>query len=570
MPRRQPNHNHFPHTTLFFTTMLLLLLLHTVTTTTSIHPHPHPNRWQPPTPAERLLSPSLSCDFDIIHYPKQALTAAQFQRTYQHRRPVLFRNYSASFLKAQTTISQRQALMHSFGSLLVDVGRSYKIVEVAGHGDNQETLSSYMNRSRQHRQDKEFPYVFFDFQLRPNTTQVYQHAGAIVDELRTSLVLPLDDTFIDDEPSRSCDGSNAPGTCNALHRFIHYYLLVGTRHSAVDFHAHGDAWNLLVVGEKRWSVYPPGGLEAGASNYSNYQGHLHWLRHVLPKHVAHSKPFHCHQQAGDLLYLPEGNLHAVLNLGETVGLAMQTKRRTTVMDELSHELKHMHQHRPQHERASSLPQQMSNGLIAFHERIYPDPSQPQQDFLSMLYLDRSRMAYNHELYTDSIADAKKAIQLNENNIEGRLLEMLCKGKLNPALNWYVQLKRLNALYIQDKTLVLVTIAIARHFLEGFDTGQIGSHGGKQKEKTTATTLYLDVLSKLVNAVQMEEAAMRHFVYKHKSLKTLNVLSLLLEKISTMMQKHVAHRSRIAAEIEEAAGFPFAGDVEGIDRLVERW
>jgi hypothetical protein len=38
----------------------------------------------------------------------------------------------------------------------------------------------------------------------------------------------------------------------------------------------------------------------------------------------------------------------------------------------------------------------------------------------------------------------------------------------------------------------------------------------------------------------------------------------------MMQKHVAHRSRIAAEIEEAAGFPFAGDVEGIDRLVERW
>jgi hypothetical protein len=64
--------------------------------------------------------------------------------------------------------------------------------------------------------------------------------------------------------------------------------------------------------------------------------------------------------------------------------------------------------------------------------------------------------------------------------------------------------------------------------------------------------------------------MGHFVYKHKSLKTLNVLSLLLEKISTMMQKHVAHRSRIAAEIEEAAGFPFAGDVEGIDRLVERW
>ena len=64
--------------------------------------------------------------------------------------------------------------------------------------------------------------------------------------------------------------------------------------------------------------------------------------------------------------------------------------------------------------------------------------------------------------------------------------------------------------------------------------------------------------------------MSHFVYKNKSLKTLNVLSLLLEKMSIVMQKHVAHRSRIAGEIEEAAGFPFEGDVEGIDRLVERW
>lgn len=542
-----------------------MLLLHTITTTTSINHHHHPNRWQPPTPAERRLSPSLSCDFDVIHYPKQSMTATQFQRTYQHRRPVLFRNYSASFLKSQTTITQRKNLLHSFGSLLVDVGRSYKIVEVAGHGDKQETLSSYMSRSRKHRQDKEFPYVFFDFQLRPNTTQVYQHAGAIVDEFRTSLVLPLDNTFIDDEPSRSCSESNAPGSCNALHRFIHYYLLVGTRHSAVDFHAHGDAWNLLVVGEKRWSVYPPGGLEAGASNYSNYQGHLHWLRHVLPKHATQSKPFHCHQQAGDLIYLPEGNLHAVLNMGETVGLAMQTKRRTTVMDELSQEWQYMkhEQHRPQRERLPSLPQHLSNGLIAFHERIYPDPSQPQKDFLSMLYVDRARMEYKHELYTKSIADAKKASSLNENNIEARLIVVLCKGKLNSTLNWYVQMKRLNALYIQDKTLVLVTTAIAKHFLEGFDQGKIGNHVGGKK-------LYLDVLSKLLNAVQMEEKQMSHFVYKNKSLKTLNVLSLLLEKMSIVMQKHVAHRSRIAGEIEEAAGFPFEGDVEGIDRLVERW
>ena len=85
-----------------------------------------------------------------------------------------------------------------------------------------------------------------------------------------------------------------------------------------------DAWNQLLIGQKRWSLYPgnPGGIPA-AAGYNPSLPHLTWLRRVLPTLAADSRPLECNQQAGDILYVPSGWHHATINVGDTAGIALQ-------------------------------------------------------------------------------------------------------------------------------------------------------------------------------------------------------------------------------------------------------
>lgn len=106
------------------------------------------------------------------------------------------------------------------------------------------------------------------------------------------------------------------------------YLSVGGPSSGLAFHAHGPALNVLLSGRKRWFLsydrtaegipydelldshgYGPMGLDSMSGWLSSYlqvgENEPHWRRHA----------WDCTQEAGDVIILPGGLAHGVVNLG---------------------------------------------------------------------------------------------------------------------------------------------------------------------------------------------------------------------------------------------------------------
>ena len=115
------------------------------------------------------------------------------------------------------------------------------------------------------------------------------------------------------------------------------YFFIGPPGSGTHLHAHCNAMNLLVVGKKRWFLYPP--------TYNLYQKQfrvpkgteiipIDWERMEYPlidmlrwfkaryESLEH-KPLEVIQEAGDLLYVPSGWMHAVLNISDCLGKVWQ-------------------------------------------------------------------------------------------------------------------------------------------------------------------------------------------------------------------------------------------------------
>ena len=92
--------------------------------------------------------------------------------------------------------------------------------------------------------------------------------------------------------------------------------LVGGSGSGAPMHFHQDAFNALAVGTKRWVLRPPS--EATLST----EHPLSWLRRNSQQLLAEGTKS-CTQSAGDVLYVPDSWSHLVLNLEESVAVAVE-------------------------------------------------------------------------------------------------------------------------------------------------------------------------------------------------------------------------------------------------------
>lgn len=97
-------------------------------------------------------------------------------------------------------------------------------------------------------------------------------------------------------------------------------LIYGSGSSGIGFHSHGIAINALIEGEKQW-WFPPPEWDLGA---------VEGVR--VPALLAHEEEaelrrfWRCNQRPGDLMWIPGGRVHGVINRGETVALARQIPR----------------------------------------------------------------------------------------------------------------------------------------------------------------------------------------------------------------------------------------------------
>ena len=92
---------------------------------------------------------------------------------------------------------------------------------------------------------------------------------------------------------------------------------LGPTHAGSAWHDHSHSFFALVHGEKRWLLLPPG-ASAGAAGSS--AAPLQWLSQRQP---GGATPLTCTQQSGQALFVPSGWLHAVLNLRDSVGVAVE-------------------------------------------------------------------------------------------------------------------------------------------------------------------------------------------------------------------------------------------------------
>ncbi|KAG6510861.1 F-box protein At1g78280-like [Zingiber officinale] len=110
------------------------------------------------------------------------------------------------------------------------------------------------------------------------------------------------------------------------------WLIIGPQRSGASWHvdpALTSAWNTLLVGRKRWALYPPGRVPAGVTVHVNEEdgdvniespSSLQWWLDIYPQLSDHDKPIECTQLPGETIFVPSGWWHCVLNLETTIAV----------------------------------------------------------------------------------------------------------------------------------------------------------------------------------------------------------------------------------------------------------
>jgi hypothetical protein len=96
-------------------------------------------------------------------------------------------------------------------------------------------------------------------------------------------------------------------------------FFLGPRNSGAYTHQHTAAWNAIVYGAKRWYLLPPAARHGPDTEMPG--GMIEWLRTTKPSLPVAA--LECTQYAGELLYVPASWWHGVLNLCDTVGVAIE-------------------------------------------------------------------------------------------------------------------------------------------------------------------------------------------------------------------------------------------------------
>lgn len=112
----------------------------------------------------------------------------------------------------------------------------------------------------------------------------------------------------------------------------HLAIAIGHDAQGLTFHRHDAAWNVVVFGTKRWILYDAERISNSARLKSMTRDvrnpiqldSANWIRNLYHKddrkEEIRTHGHDCIQRAGDLMYVPRGWAHMVLNIGDTVAV----------------------------------------------------------------------------------------------------------------------------------------------------------------------------------------------------------------------------------------------------------
>lgn len=119
----------------------------------------------------------------------------------------------------------------------------------------------------------------------------------------------------------------------AGHRPDFRWLIVGPTRGGTPWHVDPNAtsaWNALLSGRKRWALYPPDHVPPGVHVQRDAGGRIvafdaplspvAWFAYVYPHLSDADKPYEVLQHPGDVVYIPAGWWHMVLNVEDAIAV----------------------------------------------------------------------------------------------------------------------------------------------------------------------------------------------------------------------------------------------------------
>jgi len=116
----------------------------------------------------------------------------------------------------------------------------------------------------------------------------------------------------------------------------HLALTVGRDLQGLTFHRHNAAWNVVVFGSKRWILYDAERIAGNKTRLKRMTRDVNnpvqltspnWIRklyHMDERMDEIRNHGHdCVQRAGEMLYVPRGWAHMVVNIGDTVAVVSE-------------------------------------------------------------------------------------------------------------------------------------------------------------------------------------------------------------------------------------------------------
>jgi hypothetical protein len=107
------------------------------------------------------------------------------------------------------------------------------------------------------------------------------------------------------------------------------WLLLGPNGSGTPFHTdphNTSAWNAVIEGAKRFTFYPPHVIPPGVdedlihSDYYASEDTMNWYRNILPTLTPELLPYEIIVEPGEVIFIPSGWWHQVLNIGHTIAV----------------------------------------------------------------------------------------------------------------------------------------------------------------------------------------------------------------------------------------------------------
>ncbi|XP_048739437.2 uncharacterized protein LOC125653829 isoform X2 [Ostrea edulis] len=227
-------------------------------------------------------------------------TVKEFEDKYRFKKPVIVKFSLGAKSWTDPQKWSLASLKREYGQWYVLSGNSREIVRKGGNGDVQSSFSEFVDSLMQDKDEIGEPFYIFD--------RMFYNDSSLPRTLKPPKYFEIRDG-IDDS-----------------------IFFLGASGSGVSFHKHADAWNGVIFGQKRWFLYPsthtpPGGVYPGFTQ-------IEWYEKIYPTLSGEDVPMECVQEAGEILYLPEGTYHGTINLGDTVAIGIQKKLATIETEKL--------------------------------------------------------------------------------------------------------------------------------------------------------------------------------------------------------------------------------------------